>query len=53
MCTLVEREVWYFSSIQLTPLAKGFLDQSCEVTEGVMKNQVLFFPMPCKVARCK
>jgi hypothetical protein len=35
------------------PLAKGFLDQSCEVTEGVKCNLVQVLPMPCEVARCE
>jgi hypothetical protein len=34
------------------PLAKGFLDQSCEVTEGVMSSLVQVLPTPCEVARC-
>jgi hypothetical protein len=36
MSNLVEREVCCFFSCQLTPLAKGSLDQSRELTEGVM-----------------
>jgi hypothetical protein len=38
---------------QASPLAKGFPDQSCEVTEGVMCSLVQVFPMPCEVARCE
>jgi hypothetical protein len=34
------------------PLAKGFPNQSCEVTEGVMSSMVQVFPKPCEVARC-
>jgi hypothetical protein len=34
------------------PLVKCFLDQSCEVTEGVMSSLVQVFPMPFEVARC-
>jgi hypothetical protein len=34
------------------PLAKGFPDQSCEVTEGVMSSLVQVLPTPCEVARC-
>jgi hypothetical protein len=33
------------------PLAKGFPDQSCEVTEGVMSRVVQVLPTLCKVAR--
>jgi hypothetical protein len=43
----------FLSSIQLTPLVKGFPDQSCEVTEGVMHSRVQVFPTPCEVDRCE
>jgi hypothetical protein len=36
MFTLVEREVCCFFLCRLTPMAKGSLDQSREVIEGVM-----------------
>jgi hypothetical protein len=34
------------------PLAKGFPDQSCEVTEGVLSSPIQVFPTPCEVDRC-
>jgi hypothetical protein len=36
MSTLIEREVCFLFSCRVNPLAKGILDQSREVTEGVM-----------------
>jgi hypothetical protein len=33
------------------PLAKGFPDQSCEVTKGVMSILVQVLPKPCEVVR--
>jgi hypothetical protein len=33
-------------------LAKGVVEKSCEVTEGVMSNLGEVLPKPCEVARC-